>query len=545
MNAARALWSALHKEIGGVHEAAYLLALFTFGSQLLALVRDRIFAHLFGAGSTLDVFYAAFRIPDTLYALVASLVSVFVLIPFLEHAQSEGAPAVRAFLSRTYTLFSVVLVGLSIVAYIAAAPIIGVLYGSFSVAAQETLVQLMRILLVQPFLLGVSSLFAAYVQMRHRFVLYATAPILYNIGPIFGALVLYPYLGTQGLAWGVVIGAVLHLGVQTPFMIAEGMFPHLRMPVWCEVRRIIAVSVPRTIGLTMQQSVLLVFTALAATMAAGTLSTFTFAWNLSSVPLALIGASYSVAAFPVLARLAAQGERRVFADVLLAALRQVLLLGSLVTVGIVVLRVEFVRIVLQSGAFGVDAVRATSSLLAILALSLVAQAFVVLLTRACYAAGKTTVPIMINVTSALVAVVGACVLVMCIGESCGLAWVPTPIQSILSLGYAFVLSTIMNVALLLWYVSHSVVALDLRAVGRTMLDSGFAAVTAGLIMYGLQHVVMSYPLDAFLQGAFIGSVGVGVWFAVLLWIQNDDIGELKRVITRLCRRDAVHPGQGD
>jgi len=70
----RGVFDMLHREIRGLHEAAYLLAFFTLGSQLMALVRDRLLAYTFGTGEVLDVFYAAFRVPDTMYALLASVV---------------------------------------------------------------------------------------------------------------------------------------------------------------------------------------------------------------------------------------------------------------------------------------------------------------------------------------------------------------------------------------------------------------------------------------------------------------------------------------
>src|SRR3989339_942602 len=104
--APRRVIDILHKEVPFLHEAAYLLAFFTFGSQLFALVRDRLLAHSFGTGETLDVFYAAFRIPDTMYAFLASMVSLFVLIPFLEAAGRNGVHELKEFLSDMFSFFS-------------------------------------------------------------------------------------------------------------------------------------------------------------------------------------------------------------------------------------------------------------------------------------------------------------------------------------------------------------------------------------------------------------------------------------------------------
>src|SRR3989338_11406552 len=90
----------LSSEVRGMHEAAYLLAVFAFGSQLLALLRDRLLAGAFGAGHTLDLYYAAFRIPDFLFATVASLLSLYALLPVLARLQQEHPDLVGSFLDR-------------------------------------------------------------------------------------------------------------------------------------------------------------------------------------------------------------------------------------------------------------------------------------------------------------------------------------------------------------------------------------------------------------------------------------------------------------
>ena len=102
----RRVLGIVYREIRGLHQAAYVLALFTLGSQLLALVRDRMLAHEFGADASLDIYYAAFRIPDLLYVLFASTLSVYVLIPFVsryQHGANEAA-GVRL-LSQIFSLF--------------------------------------------------------------------------------------------------------------------------------------------------------------------------------------------------------------------------------------------------------------------------------------------------------------------------------------------------------------------------------------------------------------------------------------------------------
>ena len=112
----RRVFHFVYREVRGLHQAAYILALFAFGSQLLAIVRDRLLAHTFGAGRELDLYYTAFRIPDLLFVLFSSVLSIYVLLPFVNKAiEQKGTDAGKQLLSQVFTVF---LVGYSILAVI-------------------------------------------------------------------------------------------------------------------------------------------------------------------------------------------------------------------------------------------------------------------------------------------------------------------------------------------------------------------------------------------------------------------------------------------
>ncbi|KKS35477.1 MAG: Integral membrane protein MviN [Parcubacteria group bacterium GW2011_GWD2_42_14] len=525
----------LHKEVRGLHEAAYLLAFFTFGSQLFALVRDRMLAHSFGTGETLDVFYAAFRIPDTMYAFLASMVSLFVLIPFLEAAGKEGLPALKAFLSDMFSFFSFALIGVGGIAWLFAPQLVELLYSGFSPTMQADLVPMIRILLLQPLLLGISNLFAAYVQIRGRFLLYAIAPILYNIGIIIGILFLQPLFGTNGLAWGVVLGAVLHLGVQTPFMVTNNMLPRLTMPNWRRVYEVVRISIPRTITLTAQQVVVLVMIALASRYVAGSVSAFSFAWNLQSVPLAIIGVSYSVAAFPKLSRLFGNGETEEYKNLILVATRQILFWAIPAVVFIVVLRAQIVRVVLGSGAFDWDATKMTAAILALLALSLVAQGVTVLLVRACYAAGKTKIPLMITAVSSILTIVLAVVSLHLTSRGMvDLTWLADIMRvsgvlstEVLLIAISYSIGSMVTAALLFIHFERASPPFS-RGLFSTFWQSIVSALVAGFATYLALNLITKFvQLDTLfgigVQGLLAGIVGVCVWTVVLVSLGNKDI----------------------
>jgi putative peptidoglycan lipid II flippase len=531
------MFGVLHRKIRGLHEAAYLLALFTFVSQLCALVRDRLLAHTFGTGETLDVFYAAFRIPDTMFAILASTVSLFVLIPFIEDATRDSEEAVRAFLSHMFTFFATALSSIALLLWIWASDLLHLLYPAFSSTAHESLVHMVRILLLQPIILGVSNLCAAYVQVKGRFLLYATAPVLYNLGIIIGITMLYPHMGADGLAWGVVLGAILHLSIQLPFLVEHHMLPRFARPDWNIVRKVVWISIPRTITLSAQQFVMLVLIAIAATYGTGSVAAFTLAFNLQAVPLALIAATYSVAAFPRLARLYSGGDKEAYITIVRIAARQIIFWALPALVLIIVLRAQMVRVILGSGAFDWNATMETAALLALFVVSLVAQGLIVLLVRACYAAGRTKIPLILNVGSSVLTIVGAFLLlygarvgVIDIEYFSRLMRVSGVVgNEVLLIALAFSLGAIVNMSLLLLYFEREAPTF-IRSLVKTTTQSLVAALVGGVAAYlalGTVDDMVSLSTGAgiFVQGAVAGILGLVVWALTLVVLESEDAHE--------------------
>src|SRR3989344_2716173 len=189
----RNLIRAFASEVQGLQRAVYVLALFALLSSLLALLRDRMFAHMFGAGETLDLYVAAFRIPDFLFVAIGALVSVYVLIPELSRRSSLEQSDYIDTIVAGFSLLVVVLCGS---AAIVAPYILSLLFPQFVAAGLlPDLTLLSRIMLLQPILLGLSNILAAITQSRHRYILYAVSQPLYNVGIIIGAVVFYPMFG--------------------------------------------------------------------------------------------------------------------------------------------------------------------------------------------------------------------------------------------------------------------------------------------------------------------------------------------------------------
>lgn len=233
----------LRRPVRGLHQAAYLLAGLTLASQLLALVRDRIFAHEFGAGATLDLYYAAFKIPDLVFALVGSLVSAYVLIPLIAESDKEKS---EDLIGQTLAFLALVGGGICLVLAVLAPYLLRALFPELMQGASAaSFVLLARILLIQPLLLSASGILGSVTQVKRRFFLFALSPVLYNLGIIFGTLALYPALGVSGIGAGVVLGALAHIAVNIPVFIETRMVPRIRIPSPRLIGSIVLHSVPR------------------------------------------------------------------------------------------------------------------------------------------------------------------------------------------------------------------------------------------------------------------------------------------------------------
>ena len=538
-----------HTEIGGLHEAAYLLGVATIASQLLALVRDRLLAHTFGAGTELDLYYAAFRVPDIIFATIASFVSVNVLIPFLVQwigpGSTEDKKRAQAFLSNVLTAFVIVMV-LTLGIVVTFAPgLAHFVAPGFTGTEQEKLVLLMRILMLSPFFLGLSSIVGCVTQSLKRFYLYALSPLVYNLGIIVGIVVFYPLFGLPGLAMGVVLGAILHGAIQLPLLKAARVYPNLSSKInWQELKTIIGLSFPRTLALSFSQISIAALVSLASYMPKGSIAVFTFSFNLFSVPLSLIGASYSVAAFPTLARLFAQGEKEKYVRQVATATRHIIFLSLPLTALFIVLRAHIVRTVLGSGAFNWSDTRLTAAGLALFVIAIFSESLILLLVRAYYAAGNTSRPIAIDLVGSLFTIAGGYFFVhLFLSNPVFASWLEAvfrvqglPGSNVLALPLGFVVGSVLNAIILAFMFGRDFPGFS-KGIGTTVVQSaGGAIITAAGAYYGLfvleQLFSLNNLLSVFLIGLCAGIFGIILGTLALLLLKNKEALEIQEQLSR-------------
>lgn len=525
----------LSAETSNLERAVSILAGSALLSSLLALFRDRLLAHTFGAGVELDLYYAAFRVPDLLFVTIGALVSVYILIPELARRGTSGE---KDYIDTIVAGFSLLAVFVSGLVALFAPTILSSIFPAFVENGQlPTLVLLTRIMLLQPILLGLSNILAAVTQIRTRYTLYALCPILYNTGIIVGIIFFYPLFGLSGLAWGVVLGATLHLSIQLPSIIRDGFFrrlPWIREPSSLITTALI--SVPRSLALSVNQIAFVGLTALAATLSPGSVAVFMFAFNLQSVPLAVIGASYSVAAFPTLAAAHANGKSHEFIRHVTIAARHVIFWSIPALALIIVLRAHIVRVVLGSGGFDWTDTRLTAACVAVLSLAILSQGLTLLLVRGYYAAGRTFVPFFVALGSATGTLLLAVLYLSAFGREGIVLFMETMLRvenlegtAVLALTLAFttmsILSTIMLAILFEIHFGRF-----FGAVRRTFFESLAAALTGAFVAYATLAAIGELSVTStlgsvFLRGFFGGTAGLAAIAAVYWIIGNREFSE--------------------
>jgi len=412
---------------------------------------------------------------------------------------------------------------------------------------------LMRVLLIQPILLGVSGIVGSVTQVKRRFMLFALSPVLYNVGIIVGALFLYPVFGLLGVALGVVGGSVLHLLVHIPVLMEAKAMPRLVVPSVAAIAAIVRDSIPRSLALAFGAVTTLALTALAAHSGAGSVSVLTLAINLEAVPLSLIAASYATAAFPVLSEEAGAKQSASFRATLATAARHLIFWSSVATVLIIVLRAHIVRVLLGVGGFDWNDTRLTAAILAIFAVALVAQGIVLLASRAFYAANRSWNPLILQAVG-FIASIGGALLGLWLAQAAptfrffveGLLRVEdVPGTGVLFIALGGAAGQLLMGALALLTLRQVAPGVA-RSLIRPMLEGVGAAIIGGSAAYGVLSFMgniapLTTLLSVLAQGAAAGMVGLIAAAAVLILLENKEFRDVFDALKRLTSAKALPP----
>jgi len=366
--------------------AAFLVALSTLLSGFLGILKMRLLAGNFEL-IILDSFFAAFRLPDLISGILITGGIVASFLPLFSNYYHKNQKEAWSLTNNVISITFVVLSFLCFLIWIFAPQLISFIVPGFSQEQKNLTISLTRIMFLSPLIFGISGIFSGVLQYFDRFLIYSLAPILYNIGIIFGILVLAPVFFSNneiyGVAWGVILGALMHLLIQIPSAIKCGYRFKLIFNIKDQgIYQIGKLIIPRTIGQTSSQINLIIVTIIASFLASGSVAIFNFANNLYLFPVAIIGVSFAVAAFPNFSKSLANGERKVFFNSFSATFRQIILVMLPVSFMVFILRAQIVRLVLGADGFGWEETRLTAASLGAFSFAILFSSLIPLIVRA-------------------------------------------------------------------------------------------------------------------------------------------------------------------
>lgn len=514
------LVSSFFKE-NSLRGASVILIITLTVSNILGLFRDRFLTKNIETYN-LDIYYAAFRIPDFVFntLILGAIVSAFIPIfsEFIARDEKEEGFKTANLLLNAGLFFTIV----SAVILIIFMPyVMKVMVPSFDAYRMGQAVLYSRVLMIMPIFFSVSYIIGGMLNCYKRFFVYALSPLLYNLSIIIGAAILAPKYGVIAVIWMVVLGSFLHFAILIPSIFKIG---YRWKAVFSlkdrHIRQITKLMLPRSISLGVNQIMFSVYTAIASALAVGSISAFNLANNIQSVPVIVLGSSFATAVFPTLSMKIAQNKKDEFSFYLSRALRAIgyFLIPS--TVIFILLRAQIVRLILGSGKFGWSDTRMTALALGFFALSILAQGLMPLVARAFYAMKDTKTPMICSVITVVASIIAAVPL--------------SHYFSVAGLAFAFSLGNYINVISLIYYLNKIYPGVIERSVFSSYLKTAAISLAMGVAVWSSMHIFANFVdmtrfWGVFSQTAVACATGGIIFFSLSYFFDSD---EMKWAFTR-------------
>jgi putative peptidoglycan lipid II flippase len=508
-------------------QASLILTVAALASRLLGWVRLLVIGSQFGASTELDAYFAAFRIPDAIFQLVVAGALSAALIPVFSSYRARGQEAEAWRLaSSVINLVVIALAGLSLIMAIFAGLLVPVVAPGFDPETTELTVRLTRIMLLSPVLIGMGAVVSGILNSYERFAVPAMAPLAYNIVIIASAIFLAPIMGVEGLAVGVAGGSLAHLAIQLPQLRQVGQRYDFSIGLKDPgVRKVVWLMGPRMLGLAAGQVNFIVSTVLASGLAAGSVTAYNYAFQLSQIPVGVLGVSVAVALFPTLSRDAALGKLTEIRRQVSTSLRLLIFLAAPLTATMIVLAGPIASVFFQYGLFTQESADRTAGALVFFSIGLGGHIVVHVLTRAFYAMQDTRTPVLWAIIAVAINVPLMMVLVGPMGVE--------------GLALALSISSVLEVIGLVWALHQRIESVEegvvLRSAGRATVAAGASA----LLMLGGLTVVREWLPAALESGlarllvvAALTAAGGAIYLIVASALKSQELVQLRSLLRR-------------
>jgi len=452
-------------------------------AKAISLLQTVIIARTFGISAEYDAFVAANRLPEVIFNLIAGGAIAFAFIPVFTGllAKDETSTAWKTASHVANTIFALTAV-VSLLAYILAPWLVSqVISPGFPPEIQQLTAEIMRVLLISTLIFSISGVVMGILQSFNRFLLPALAPILYDVGILFGVIVLLPMMGIYGLAWGAVLGAAMHLLIQVPGLI------RVKMRWWPEMgwrdpnfRKVVVLFIPRAADLALVSVSAIVLTNLLSRLGEGATSAYDWGWRIMQIPETLIGTAMGIVIFPTLAALSSVGDLEGKRSAMSGSLRFILV-ATIPSAVMLIAAGRPLLSLLEGGAFDASATNLVYSALIFFSIGIVVHSLLEVVARSFYADKDTLTPLIIAVGGAVVNIVVA------IGFSGLLTGNASP-ENVGALALANTLGIAFEVTALAWVLRKRWHGIHERALLRTTVRALIASLIMGAVVFGINFL---------------------------------------------------------
>ena len=533
----------LHKTHHTIHSIAYVLGGMSIAGFLIGFLRDRAFAHFLGASEILDIYIAAFRIPDLLFLFSTGIISFYALILVFEEKKDLETKNLSDFINTAFYFLIVFLVIGGTGLFFAIPYITDVFFNSFSTESANTFILLSRIFLVQAILFSVATFFTAILQFKRKFFAYSLLAIIYNVGIIFGTIFLYPIYGAVGLALGVLVGIISGFCfILLPVLIKSELLPSLcpTKEMIPEIRRMMILSFPRaSIAILFNIANIIIFS-LIISVSEGLLSVYYFSETLYFVPYTIFALSYSVASFPILARYFSNGEMGNFISTFESAIKQLFLFIIPSAVLIFIFREQLVSVLFETGTFTNTETKAVSTILGLFVFNLLSISITSLLFRIFFASHNMYKALLLFFVFISLKVG---VIYLLVKTSLLDIFVPylTDITGLTEISYITLFSIVLAIvvfetllALTLLVLTKKLISFSVWNVFTSFVQHITAGVVMGVSMYSISSRLLGDGqeniFELALYVAVISALGLSLWYIILRVYKNKEIISLEKTI---------------
>lgn len=529
-----------------VMSAASLIMIMIVASRILGLVRQRVLAHFFDP-SELSLFFAAFRLPDTIFEVLVFGTFASAFIPVFAKNLKSGKAKAWELGGLIINWGALIFLVLATIVIVFATPLYRIITPGFGLSEQLIIVGLARVLFAAQGFFVLSYVLTATLESSKRFFVPALAPLFYNLGIIVFTIVLYKDFHLMAPVIGVVVGAGLHFLIQLPLALKLGFRFSKSLKITPEVKKIAKLALPRVLEVSFLQVAKFVELSLATLVSTSAYTYFTFGNSIQLIPVGLFGTSIAKAALPTLARQA--DDMKAFKRTLFETLNQVVFLMAPVAAFLVVARIPIVRLVFGTDLFTWESTVQTSLVVSAFAVGVFSQAANSILARSFYALHDTKTPVIASVSALTLNMVlnGIFIFVLNLPVwSLAAAFsVASIIQSIVL--FSLIIKKTHNGVKHRLYIpvvkslvaattSGSFMFLILKFFDRSVWIKKLSFVATANLPFEKFVLDTRYTVNLIILTGMVGIIGVAVYVIVLLLLKSKELknffGLIKRVISK-------------